>query len=148
MKRIMALDVGERRIGVAISDLLRIVARSFGVITRDTDESAITQIEELIVEQQVGRLVVGFPRSLSGEVGPQAKAVEDFADQLQAAVDVPLEMWDERLSTVTAARMLRERGQSARDQKETIDAVAAAVILQDYLDAQQMRASMEDDEYE
>lgn len=148
MKRIMALDVGDRRVGVAVSDPLRIIARSLSVVKRDTDVSAVEQIQALIHEHDVGRLIVGLPRSLSGGIGPQAQAVEAFARELESAVEVPLEMWDERLSTITAARMLTERGQSARDQKKTIDAVAAAVILQDYLDAQQMRASLDDDEYE
>jgi len=148
MKRIMALDVGERRIGVAVSDPLGIIARSLTVVRRETDEAAIAQIRALMDEQDVGRLVVGHPRLLSGKVGSQARAVEDFARQLEAAVAVPLEMWDERLSTVTAARVLSERGQSAREQKQTIDAVAAAVILQDYLDASRLRASMSDEEQE
>lgn len=149
MKRIMALDVGERRIGVAVSDPLQILARSHSVIQRGADESAVAQIRALIDEENVERLIVGFPRSLSGDVGPQAQAVEAFAKQIEAAVQVPLELWDERLSTVTAARILTERGQSAREQKKTIDAVSAAVILQGYLDAQQVRKSMmEDDEDE
>lgn len=146
MKRYMALDVGERRIGVAVSDPLGIIARTLAVVKRDTDESAIARIRELMSQEDVGRLVIGFPRSLSGEVGPQARAVEAFAKQLESAIDVPVEMWDERLSTVTAARVLTERGQSAREQKRTIDAVAAAVILQDYLDAQRMQAPGRNDE--
>lgn len=144
MKRIMSLDVGERRIGVAVSDPLELIARSLTVVRRDTDEAAIARVKALIEEQDVGRLIVGFPRSLSGEVGPQAQAVEAFARQLEREIDVPLEMWDERLSTVTAARVLTGRGKSAREQKRTIDAVAAAVILQDYLDARQVRTSMTD----
>lgn len=149
--RSMALDVGERRIGVAVSDPLGILARSLTVVKRRDDESSIAEIKSLIAEHDVSRLVVGFPRSLSGDVGPQAQAVEAFAEQLADAIDVPLELWDERLSTVTAARLLREQGQSAREQKKSIDAVAAAVILQDYLDARGMRASLEEDnedEYE
>lgn len=142
MQRVMALDVGERRIGVAVSDPLGILARGLTVVRRDTDEAAISQIRALIEEQDVGRLVVGLPRSMSGEVGPQARAVEAFVRQLEPVIDIPLEMWDERLTTVTAVRVLHERGQSAREQKKNIDAVAAAVILQDYLDAQRVQASM------
>ncbi|RME47606.1 MAG: Holliday junction resolvase RuvX [Chloroflexi bacterium] len=144
MKRIMALDVGDRRIGVAVSDPLGVIARSLTVLQREGDETTIAQIRTLVDEHGVGRLIVGFPRLLSGEIGAQAQAVEDFARQLEAAVDIPVELWDERLSTVTAARVLTERGQSAREQKATIDAVAAAVILQDYLDARQARTSMPD----
>jgi putative Holliday junction resolvase len=145
MKRIMALDVGDRRIGVAVSDPMGVIARSLEVIVRRTDESAIERISALAREQDVGKIVVGFPRSLSGDVGTQARAVESFAGQLQKVVDVPLILWDERLSTVTAVRLMRERGQSARDSKATIDAVAAAVILQNYLDAQSVRSALEQD---
>ncbi len=144
MKRIMALDVGDRRIGVAVSDPLGVIARSLTVLQREGDETTIAQIRTLVDEYGVGRLVVGFPRLLSGEIGTQAQAVENFARQLEAAVDIPVELWDERLSTVTAARVLTERGQSAREQKATIDAVAAAVILQDYLDARQAQTSKPD----
>jgi putative Holliday junction resolvase len=140
----MALDVGGRRIGVAVSDPLGIIARSLEVIVRRTDESAVERISELAKDQDVGEIVVGFPRSLSGDVGPQAEAVKSFASQIEEAVDVPLVLWDERLSTVTAARLMRDRGQSARDSKATIDSVAAAVILQDYLDARGARLPLRD----
>lgn len=140
----MALDVGGRRIGVAVSDPLGIIARSLEVIVRRTNESAIQRIGELAHEHDVGEIVIGFPRSLSGDIGPQAEAVKSFASQIEVAVDVPLVLWDERLSTVTAARLMRERGQSVRDSKANIDAVAAAVILQDYLDARGARLPPQD----
>ncbi|MFQ5341883.1 MAG: Holliday junction resolvase RuvX [Anaerolineae bacterium] len=148
MKRIMALDVGERRIGVAVSDPLGVIARTLTVVQRKADDTAIARIKSLLDEQDVGRLVVGHPRLLSGEVGSQARAVEEFARELEAATEVAIEMWDERLSTVTAARVLTEQGESTRQQKTRIDAVAAAVILQDYLDASRLRASLihKDDE--
>lgn len=147
----MALDVGERRIGVAVSDPLGIIARPLAVVQRKTDEEAATQILALLDEQDAGRLVVGYPRLLSGKIGSQAQAVEGFVEILEAATEVPIEMWDERLSTVTAARLMTEQGQSTREQKSRIDAVAAAVILQDYLDARRLRASLgheDEDNYE
>lgn len=144
MQRILALDVGERRIGVAVSDPLGIIARTLGVVQRKTDAAAIAQLAALVDEHDARMVVVGLPRSMSGEIGRQAREVLDFAAQLEAVIDVPIEMWDERLSTVTAARVMTERGQSAREQRQTIDAVAAAVILQDYLDAQRARASLMD----
>jgi len=139
MDRVIALDVGERRIGVAVSDPLGIVARTLGVVERVSDAQAIEEIVRLVREHEVGRVLVGHPRSLRGELGPQARQVETFAALLEEALDVPVELWDERLSTVTAERILSERGIRAREQKEHIDAVAAAVILQDYLDAQALR---------
>ena len=135
----MALDVGERRIGVAVSDPLHVVARTLGVVERTSDAAAVEEIVRLVREHEVERVLVGHPRSLSGEAGAQAQRAEAFAALLAAALDVPVELWDERLSTVTAARILSERGVRAREQKESIDAVAAAVILQDYLDAQALR---------
>jgi putative Holliday junction resolvase len=141
----MALDVGGRRIGVAVSDPLGIIAQPLTVVMRHTDEAAIEQLKRLIVEQAVGRLIVGLPRSMSGEINVQGHAVQAFADLLAASIDVPLELWDERLSTVMASRLLAERGQSAREQKKTIDAAAAAVILRDYLDAQRLHIAFEED---
>lgn len=141
MGRVMALDVGERRIGVAVSDPLHVVARTLGVVERTSDAQAVEEIARLVREHEVERVLVGHPRSLRGEAGPQAQRVEAFAALLTVALDVPVELWDERLSTVTAARILSERSIRARAQKESIDAVAAAVILQDYLDAQALRGS-------
>jgi putative Holliday junction resolvase len=144
MKRILALDVGERRIGVAISDPLGVVARTLGVVERRSDAQAIQAIVELVREHDVERVLVGHPRTLRGETGPQAQRVEAFAALLESALQVPVELWDEWLSTVSAERILSERGISAREQKATIDAVAAAVILQDYLDAQSLRDTSEE----
>ena len=139
MGRVLALDIGERRIGVALSDPLQVVARTLGIVERSSDAEAVAEIARLVREHEVERVLVGHPRSLSGAVGRQAQRVESFATLLAEAVGVPVELWDERLSTVTAARILAERGVRAREQKESIDAVAAAVILQDYLDAQALR---------
>ncbi|MFQ6058368.1 MAG: Holliday junction resolvase RuvX [Anaerolineae bacterium] len=134
--RILALDIGERRIGVAVSDPSQVLARSLQVLERTSLQEDMAAICQLVEELQVERVIVGYPRSMDGTVGQQARQVEGFAYKLEQVLDVPLLLWDERLSTVTAARLLTERGIRARDQREKIDAVAAAVILQDYLDSQ------------
>lgn len=134
--RVMALDLGERRIGVAISDPTRTLARSLCVLERRSKQEDFTAIAELVREHGVDLVVVGHPRSLDGTIGPQARRVQRYADALAEVLPVPLILWDERLSTSTAEQLMIEAGRPARKRRKRIDAVAAAVILQDYLDAQ------------
>jgi putative Holliday junction resolvase len=134
--RILALDVGERRIGVAVSDPLQVVARSLQVITRTSLARDLATLAELVRDLEVETVVVGHPRTLSGEAGQQAQLVEAFVEELRRVIEVPITLWDERLSTVSAARLLRERGLNARAQRDRIDATSAAVFLQSYLDSQ------------
>ena len=139
--RILALDVGERRIGVALSDPTQTLARSLLVLDRRDDKEALKRVAALVREQGVERVVVGYPLSLRGDVGPQAERVGRFARALARVLEVPVEMWDERYSTVDAERILREQGIDGRRRRRRIDATAAAVILQSYLDAQAQRRS-------
>jgi putative Holliday junction resolvase len=141
--RVLALDVGERRIGVAVSDPSQTLARSLDVLARSSLREDIAALRRLVEEFQVERVIVGYPRSMDGTVGEQARQVEGFAQELGQALQIPILLWDERLTTVTAAKLLAERGVSAKKQRGRIDAVAAAVILQDYLDS---RPRAEDDE--
>jgi len=135
VRRILALDVGERRIGVAISDPTQTLARSFLVLERKNDEEAIGRLAALAREQDVERVVVGDPLSLRGDVGMQAERVRRFARDLEQMVEVPVELWDERFSSVDAERILRGQGVRGRRRRQRVDATAAAVILQSYLDA-------------
>ena len=136
-KRALALDPGERRIGVALSDELGILASPLCILQRQARDR-VGAIVELIRAHDVAEVIVGFPRTLRGEIGPQARRVERFAEELRAAVDVPVRLWDERYSTAEATARLAarpprtagRRGQAAPH----VDAVAAAVILQEYLD--------------
>ncbi|MDY7039940.1 MAG: Holliday junction resolvase RuvX [Chloroflexota bacterium] len=134
--RVLALDLGERRIGVAISDPTRTLARSLCVLERRSRQEDFAAIAEFVREHEVGLVLVGYPRSLDGTVGPQARRTSNYADELAQTLSVPLVLWDERLSTVTAEQLMIESGRSARKRRKWIDAVAAAIILQDYLDAQ------------
>ncbi|MBN1955494.1 MAG: Holliday junction resolvase RuvX [Anaerolineae bacterium] len=136
--RILALDVGERRIGVAVSDPLEIVSRPVGVIDCSSRAEDFAAIGALVAQHQAGLVVVGRPLTLRGEVGPQARQIERYAAALAQALPVPVQMWDERYSTVAAKDILRQtrRKGGRRDaDKGEIDAVAAAVILQGFLES-------------
>jgi len=132
--RIMALDVGDSRIGVALSDPLEMLASPLTIIKRLNEASDVRSIVNLVNENKAGRLIVGLPLSLSGEAGMQAQKVKDFAEKLTSVFSIPLEMVDERFSTVTAREYMRETGKKKDRFKKKDDAIAAAVILQSYLD--------------
>jgi putative Holliday junction resolvase len=133
--RVMALDAGERRIGVALSDPTQTIARALTIVERRSKAEDFERLRRLIAEHEVERVVVGYPRSLSGEEGPQARRVARWAEALRAALPVPVELWDEQYSTVVAEEVLRERGERRGAKRRRLDDVAAAVILQEYLDA-------------
>ena len=139
--RIMGLDIGEKRIGVALSDPLGIIAGALTVVDRVTDDAALKEIIDLARENEVERIVVGMPRSLDGSLGKQAQAVQSFVDLLKKRTDIPVVTWDERLSTVAAERMLLEVGMKRDKRKKRRDSLAAAIILQGYLDRERSRVS-------
>lgn len=133
--RILALDVGEQRTGVALSDSLGWLATPLTVLKSSSRRAELAAVVELVQSHQVEQVVVGYPRSLDGSIGPQAQRVDKYVAQLRTQLpEVPIVLWDERLSTAHAERLLHEAGR--RVQREHIDAAAAAVILQSYLDAQ------------
>lgn len=133
--RVLALDLGEKRIGVAVSDPTRTIAASLTVLQRASRREDYARIAQLLAEQQATLLVVGLPVPLSGIEGDKAAWVRDYAAELAQQIDVPLAFWDEALTTVQAYDSLRQRGKRAKQAKRRIDAVAAAFILQSYLDA-------------
>ena len=135
----MGLDVGERRIGVAIGDELDMISSPLTVVQRRDGD--LVELRDLALEKGIDRIVVGLPTGLSGREGPQATVVREFADALVAALrpGTKVEFWDERLTTAVAERTLRESGNRRRRRKGEVDAVAAAVILQGYLDARRAR---------
>jgi putative Holliday junction resolvase len=138
--RIMALDIGGRRIGVALSDPGRVLASPLTTLRAEPRAAAIARIAALAAQHEVAAIVVGLPLTLTGEVGPQAQIVQTFADELRQVVAVPVHLFDERLTSVAAERMMIELGIKPDRRKERIDEVAAAIILQDFLDAQRGRA--------
>ena len=148
--RVLALDVGERRIGLAISDPEGRVAVPLETLERRDEDADLRALAELVERESVQAVVVGLPLSLDGSVGPQAKRTQEFARRLAGAISRPLEMWDERLSTVAAERALSppgppgrrgrrlragERRRPPERRQEARDALAATLILQAYLDS-------------
>ena len=129
---ILGLDVGEKRIGVALAEGL--LAIPLTVIDRRVEETDMELIMALVEEYKAERIVVGLPRLMNGDIGTQAEETLTFSGALAEHVDIPVDTWDERLSTVTAERLLIDTGMKRKKRKGKIDAMAAAIILQAYLD--------------
>lgn len=137
--RLIGLDVGEARIGIAVSDADGTLAFARQVLARRPEEAALKTIVQLIEEEEAQAIIVGLPRSLSGELHGQAALVQQFGELLQSRVTIPVQYWDERLSTVAAEREMRASGARRERRRAMVDAVAAAIILQSYLDALRMQ---------
>ncbi|PIE81237.1 MAG: Holliday junction resolvase RuvX [Chloroflexi bacterium] len=133
--RILALDLGEKRIGVAVSDATRTIAQPLTVIKRTSRKADFESIGRFVQEQQANMLLVGLPLMLDGRVGDKAAWVQDYAAELQRTLDLPLELWDEAFTTVQAEASLKARGKKWRQSRDQVDAVAASFILQSYLDS-------------
>lgn len=131
---IVGLDVGRRRIGVAASDELGLTAQPVKVLTRTSREKDLDAVADLCRELEAQEVVVGMPYRLDGTMGPQAERVAAFARRLQERLDIPVITWDERLSTAAARQVLLEADASRRRRRQVIDKMAAAVILQGFLD--------------
>ncbi|NJM05118.1 Holliday junction resolvase RuvX [Candidatus Gracilibacteria bacterium] len=134
-RRVLALDLGERRIGVALSDVYGSLANPLTTIAATPRPQAIRAIGKIIADYQVVELVVGLPLTLRGEIGPQAQTVKSFAGEIASALNVPVHFFDERLSSAAADQMMRELGIKPDKRKQHIDQIAASIILQDYLDS-------------
>ncbi len=132
--RSLGLDIGDKRIGVALSDPQGILASPFTIITCQNETADIEAIINIISQHQVKRVVVGLPRSMDGSLGKQAEKVKAFVQKLCSHTKVPVEFRDERLSTVSAKRLMRAANAKKPRKKARDDAVAAAIILQGYLD--------------
>jgi putative Holliday junction resolvase len=130
--RLLALDVGDRRIGLATSDELEIVASPRGVLRRDGHE--IEALARWVEEEEIGLVVVGMPYNAEGELGPQARKVQQLLLALEARLSVPVVAWDEHLSTWEAETLLIEAGERRSQRRKLVDKLAAAVILRSYLD--------------
>lgn len=135
LKRILALDVGERRIGVAISDPLKIIASPLTIIDRKFTPDYTTEINKLITKNNIERLVIGLPKTLKNTESVQTKIVIEFIQNLQKNIEIPIETIDERLSSISAQRSLVEQGVKTGHNKGDIDQTAAALFLQEYLDS-------------
>jgi putative Holliday junction resolvase len=134
--RTLGIDYGERRVGVAVSDPLGMLATPLTVVTVDHVKQAVTAIRDLCAEHDAGCVVVGLPLNMDGTRGPMVEVVEAFVEKLQAVVSCNVVTWDERLSTSQVERTLLEADLSRQRRKDVRDKLAAQVILQAYLDAQ------------
>ncbi|MDR0266821.1 Holliday junction resolvase RuvX [Paenibacillus sp.] len=133
--RIMGLDYGDRKIGVAVSDLLGWTAQGLEVVERRRDGAEMQRIADLVRDYEVEEIVVGLPKNMNGSVGPRAEICIDFADKLKEMLKLPVHLWDERLTTVSAERTLIEADVSRKKRKQVVDKMAASLILQNYLDS-------------
>lgn len=134
--RIMGLDVGEKRIGIAVSDPMGWTAQGHSVLIRGKLQSDLDHLARLCTEFGVEKIVLGFPRNMNGTVGPKGEEIQEFGKVIQEYLALPLEYWDERLTTVAAQRVLLEANVSRSKRKGVIDKLAAVNILQGYLDRQ------------
>jgi len=144
--RSLGLDVGERRIGLALSDPLEITAQPFGVLERTVLEKDLDRLARMCVENNVSELVVGLPTDQHGNIGPKSQEVLEFADRLAERTGVPVNTWDERFTTVAAERALREGCVPGRKRKGIRDQMAAQMILQGYMDARRSARQRGEDE--
>lgn len=133
--RILALDHGTKRIGVAVSDELKVIAQPLDYFPAEPLADFLARLKELVLAKEVELVLVGLPRNMDGSCGPAAQRVQDFAAALKGSLPVPVKTWDERLTSVQANRFLIE-GHVRRDKrKEKVDKMAAAILLQSYLDS-------------
>jgi putative Holliday junction resolvase len=133
--RMMALDHGTRRIGVAVSDEMKMIATPLEYIPAEPFEKVIERLQQLIREKEVELILIGMPRNMDGTFGPAAEKVNAFITALQPHITTPIKKWDERLTSVMANRALLEGNVRRRDRKEKVDKMAAAILLQSYLDS-------------
>lgn len=133
MNKIMALDYGDARTGVAISDLLCTIVGSTTVVNSHNIDKAIADIVRLAKENMVGEIVVGLPRNMDGTEGARAQLCREFAARLEEATGLKITMWDERRTTVEAHNILSQHNYHGKKRKNTVDAVAASLILEGYL---------------
>ena len=133
MKRIMGVDYGDARTGIAVSDLLCSIVGSTTVIHSRRMEKTLEEIVKLVKQQEVGELVVGLPRNMDGSEGPRAELCREFAGKLEEATGLKVTLWDERRTTVEAHNILSAHNYHGKKRKDTVDAVAASLILEGYL---------------
>ena len=136
--RILAIDYGSKRIGIAVSDELKIIAQPLEYIPAEPFEGFLKRLKELLQQSEMELILVGMPRNMDGTYGPAALKTRDFVEALKSAFSVPIKTWDERLTTAQANRLLIAGGVRREKRKEKVDKTAAAILLQSYLDSLSM----------
>lgn len=133
--RILAIDHGTVRMGIAVSDELKMLAHPVGFIPAEPVSGFLKQLQIIIREKQVVQIIVGMPRNMNGAYGPAAEKVREFVKMIESHIPLPIHLVDERLSSTQAHRSLSENGVKGKKKRESVDAAAAAIILQSYLDS-------------
>ncbi|BCJ86294.1 Holliday junction resolvase RuvX [Effusibacillus dendaii] len=133
--RILGIDFGDVRIGLAVSDPLGMTAQGLDVLRRKSETDDLNALREIIQKYEIVKIVLGFPRNMNGTVGPRGEFTREFGKLLEETFDLPVVYWDERLSTAAAERMLIAADVRREKRKQVIDKMAAAIILQGYLDS-------------
>ena len=146
--RIMAIDYGDARTGVALSDPTGFLAGQTFLIKSRKQEVVLAELAALVQRQGAQELVMGYPRNMDGTLGPRAEKYAAFARRLEEATGLPVALWDERRTTVDAHRILGEQGVRAKNRKDKIDSVAATLILEGYLDWKRLQAQRQEREEE
>lgn len=135
MKRMMGLDVGNRTIGLALSDLLGITAQGLKTLKRASMDEDLENLKQIIEEKEVGVLVIGLPKNMDGSVGTQGNKVINFANFLKKRLPVEIVMWDERLTSKLAHQTMQDTNTKTKKKKDMVDMLAAQNILQSYMDS-------------
>jgi putative Holliday junction resolvase len=139
MGRLMGLDYGDKTIGIALSDELGWTAQGLEIIRRSGPEKDLARLREIVKQYEVMEIVVGLPKNMNNTIGPRAEMCMAFAESVHEALEIPVHLWDERLTTVAAQRMLIDADVSRKKRKQVIDKMAAALILQNYMDSKTKR---------
>lgn len=137
--RILGLDFGSRTVGVAVSDELGLMAHGVEIVRRKSPDKlrqTLARIEELAAFYRVEKIILGYPKNMNNTEGDRCEKTKEFMDWLERRTNLPIELWDERLTTVAARQIMDERGIAKKKRKEYVDEVAAMLILQSYLDCQ------------
>ena len=137
--KILALDIGTVRIGIAASDIMEIIASAYEVYRRKNEEADVKYIAELVSKLEAGEIVIGLPLKLDGTEGQSVEMARSFGDKLSKLTEVPIIYQDERLSTVSAQKILIESGMRRDKRKDKVDSIAATIILQTYLDKKSLK---------
>jgi len=133
--RILALDHGTKRIGIAVSDELKMIATPMEFVAAEPFLDFVTRLKEIIREKEVELILIGMPRNMDGSYGPAALKVQEFIAVLKDMVAIPIKTWDERLTSAQAQRFLIEGGVRRQERKQKVDKMAASILLQSYLDS-------------
>jgi putative Holliday junction resolvase len=145
IKRILGLDIGDRRIGVAVTDEIGVTAQPVGTIDRSKTSAYLKEIIEIAKQYDAACIVAGLPKRLDGSSSPQTDKVERFLTELKAQTDIPIQTWDERLTTATAEAALIEANVRRKPRRKVIDSLAAQIMLQHYLDCNRPQRTDDDE---